>query len=111
MSINIVSIGVFHWDVQRKLSKLQSIPVVGPFVISPIKSIYSVVEIVSSFALGVFAMFANHLFGANMDTFNAFFSMTCGVVSFAYSALNILSLGIISYVAELVLFPALNSRL
>lgn len=99
-------------EIQRSLSILQAVPLAGPICVSPIKAGVSLAQIVAGVAVTVFSLalspFFSKDFGCGKAAGDGLMMMGSGVVSFSYSIVNMLSLGIIGIVAEL--FIALQNR-
>lgn len=91
------------WDVQNALSEAQTNPIGGPFLISPIKAVLSLAELIAGFA--IFVLFGtltivahNKILGA--ITAEAALHTGLGLIHFAYSLSNIISLGVVGCFIE-----------
>ncbi|HEV8051012.1 MAG TPA: hypothetical protein VGP47_00845 [Parachlamydiaceae bacterium] len=98
-------------DIQRSLSSLQAIPVIGPLVFSPIKMGVSVAEMISGFAIGIIfgigATVSNSI-GANslcnelgIISLRGFGHALTGFASLFYGASNLATLGLVGGCLEM----------
>lgn len=98
------------WDIQRYLSKGQAIPLLGPALVSPLKAVVSLVELVVGFIFAVIFAILTALTlcltnkdlsnGLGKNAFTAATHSALGLVSFGYAVANMLSLGILGYILE-----------
>lgn len=109
------------YQAQQALSRGQAIPVVGPFLISPVKIAAGVIQAVASLALGLLLGAGSGLFlnlgimaddGERRERFfhlakklekasdDSYACMECGLGSALYGLVNMLSLGILGYYTE-----------
>jgi len=92
-------------EIQRSLSILQAVPLAGPICVSPIKAGVSLAQIIAGVAVTVFSLalspFFSREFGCGKAAMEGLSMAGDGVLSFSYSIVNMLSLGIIGMVAEL----------
>lgn len=97
MTFSIIS------KVQSNLSTYQAVPIVGPIVVSPIKASMSSLQISGGLAAGL-GFAATTLISDNNKlkdyTIDSFAECGNGVISLAYSIVNIASLGIVGYAVE-----------
>lgn len=93
----------FTFKMQRSLSVGHALPVIGPFVVSPIKAIISLVEAIIGITGAIFLSIPGYLFGnqtlQNWTT-HALDQAALGGLSFTYSMANMLSLGILGLIVE-----------
>lgn len=91
------------WEFQRTLSAAQATPIVGPLLVSPVKAVVSIAQLIVGTVGSIFFGFLAAL------TFNdrlgelAFKSLChtgMGFLGLLYSASNFLSLGIIGHNIE-----------
>lgn len=93
------------WSVQRSLSKAQATPIVGPLLVSPIKALVSVAELIvgiaGSILFGTLAVltFNDYLGGKAVESLG---HAGLGLLSLMYSISNILSLGLVGYRFEVI---------
>jgi len=90
---------------QSALSFLQGVPVVGPVVVSPVKAVFSIAQMITGLIIGIFAGMAatgsaslglNNLARPLAVTAGVgFLSATKGYFSLMYACLNIATLGIL----------------
>ena len=88
--------------MQDKASRLQAIPVLGPLVGSPIKAFISTCQLVAALAtkiiFGTATLFTDNRF-CKKANLAANHHLGAGVFHLLYSAVNVLSLGIVGYQA------------
>lgn len=98
--------------IQKKLSDLQTIPVAGPFVVSPVKIVVSVAQMVAGLTSGIFfGMLATSasIHGIRMipksfseTSMHGFLESALGFGSLLYASANMATLGILGrFVVEI----------
>ena len=89
------------YSVQRSLSTGQAIPVVGPLVVSPIKAVFSVAQLIAGIAgsilFGTLAIVSNFTRPLDEIAFKSLQHAGLGLIGLMYSVSNMLSLGIVAY--------------
>lgn len=90
-------------SIQRDLSQSQSIPVVGPICISPIKAVVSIAQIIAGLAgtilFGPIAYFTHNNELALLSV-HSFLYLGTGIIGLLYSVTNMLTLGILGLSIE-----------
>ena len=91
-------------SLQRVFSKAQIIPLIGPIVVSPVKAIVGLVEIVAGSVLGLLSgvfgtiFLSRPLLGCSVTSLK----IAChGALSVIYAVGNLLSLSILGWIVEI----------
>lgn len=91
------------WEIQRSLSKLQAIPVIGSTLVSPVKAVVSLAETVAGIAgaiiFGTLAVVTSSPYCAE-KCIKSVAHIGLGLLGFMYSVSNFISLGIVGYTVE-----------
>ena len=91
------------WEFQRNLSTAQATPIVGPLLVSPIKAVVSVAQLVVGAVGSIFfgllaAISLNDKLGEL--AFKSLCHTGMGLLGLLYSASNFVSLGLVGYRIE-----------
>lgn len=88
-------------DFQKGMSRAQAYPLVGPFIVSPVKALISIVQTIVCLVGVIFLGLLSIPFKTPRDGgLLAGYYTVSGLISFSYSVINILSLGILGYKVE-----------
>ncbi len=91
------------WEIQRSLSRLQAIPVLGSTLVSPIKAVVSLAETVAGIAgailFGTIAVITDDKdsVGRCVESLG---HIGLGLLGFMYSVSNFFTLGAVGYTVE-----------
>ena len=99
------------WEVQRRLSFTQAIPIIGPLIFSPVKAFVSTAQIIASLASAIFLGIGFCLtndFTILERLQEANLHIVLGGCSLAYAIINFSSYGLAGFLGEYIFAPSIK---